>query len=283
MKTVSLRARRHHAGAIDDAAEMLAVEAPLQVRINGTAFSATMRTPGDDRVLVRGLLHSESIVADPAGPVELVERADPGSGIVLCVNAIVPAEFLTRDFAGRRALISTSSCGLCGVREADDIGAESQPLAPPRELLDPARIPAMIEAMQAGQEAFARSGGCHAAAAFDVRGGLLCAFEDVGRHNAVDKVVGRLIERRELGRAACLLVSGRVSYEIVAKAWRAGMHFVLAVSAPSSMAVEMAQRLGMTVIGFCRGDRATIYANSQYIAEPGAALAAADRMTDEFR
>ena len=261
MQTRPADALRHDRGSLEPVRDVLALEAPLQVSVNGVAFTVTMRTPGDDRRLARGLLHAEGILAEDAAP-EWASCVDERLRLVRSIDARVDPAHVLREFENDRALLSTTSCGLCGVRDAGQIGADLPPLTVDGEVLDPARIPAMLDTMRARQDAFERSGGCHAAAAFTLCGEMLALAEDVGRHNAVDKVVGALLEEGVLARARVLLVSGRLSYEIVFKAWRARLPWLLAVSAPSSMAVLMGERLGICVAGFCRGERATFYSHA---------------------
>lgn len=245
--------------------DALTVEAPLQILINGEPFTITMRTPGEDPALARGLLHTEGLIEDPAAPIAMEE--DPGEvGRAGRVHVTVEGKWLVRDFAHRRSVLSTSSCGLCGKKELDDVEMGPCPirLAPARRL--PVEgIGPMLDTMRRAQETFERSGGSHAAAVLTVEGGLLALSEDIGRHNAVDKAVGRLLLDGQLARAEVLLVSGRLSYEIVYKAWRAGIVHLLSVSAPSNLAVETGGRLGMTIAGFCREGRATIYTHPENV------------------
>jgi FdhD protein len=202
-------------------------------------------------------------------PIAWEETRDTASGLVKRLDVRLDDADVAHETLGRRALLATASCGLCGAREAADIELIGEPLVRPAdERLDPARIEAMMEAMRAAQETFDASGGSHAAAAFTLAGERLAQSEDIGRHNAVDKVVGRLLLEggaAALARARCLTVSGRLSYEIVAKAYRAGIPFVLAVSAPSALAVTMGERLGLTIVAFCRGPRATVYAHGKFV------------------
>ena len=225
-----------------------------------------MRTPGHDHYLARGLLFTEGIVPDPTVQLTFQETTDHETSFAVCLDVAVPEEHLNADIEGRRTLMATSSCGFCGMREPADIMIYDSPLKiNPKEKLDVTRLQGMMKNMRQSQTAFDASGGCHAAAAFTLDGNLLATFEDVGRHNAVDKVVGALIKEGQLESAQCLTISGRVSYEIVYKAHRAQIPFLIAVSAPSSLAVEMAERFGLTLIAFCRGKRATIYANQEHV------------------
>lgn len=244
--------------------EQLAVEAPLQILINSAPYAAMLRTPGEDVALVSGLLFSEGIAVQAQLPLSMRLAHDPETGLVAAVDVAIDPAVPRGLYEKRRALMATSSCGLCGTREARDFLWTD---TPPR-LCAPAPLPwrlvgEMHAALHAGQSVFLQTGGCHGAALFAMDGTCLAVAEDVGRHNAVDKVVGHLLQHRTLERAQCLAVSGRVSYEIVFKAFRARIPFIMAVSAPSSMAVDMADRFGMTVIGFCRGSRATVYTHPE--------------------
>jgi len=246
--------------------ETLAVEAALQVRVNGTAFTTTMRTPGSDAALARGLLFTEGILTDATTSAVYQTMADPETGHAAVIDVLVPESAIERSVDGRRTMLSSSSCGVCGTREPADLEVYGPPLRMPAPArLRVADIAAMRRAMQARQELFRATGGTHAAAVFDDRGALLEAHEDVGRHNAVDKCVGALLNVQRLDKGIALFVSGRVSYEIVYKAYRASLPVICAVSAATSLATESAERLGITLVGFCRDDRATVYAHAERI------------------
>lgn len=267
---------RYTGGEGESVEDTLAVEAALHVKVNGESYTTTMRTPGDDEALARGLLHTEGIVSDSSARAAYRVVDDPESGEVACLEVTVPEGKVEASVEGRRTTLSASSCGVCGTRDPADIAVYGPPLEIGAESkLEAGAIAGMFGAMRKEQRAFEASGGAHAAAVFDGRGELLVVKEDIGRHNAVDKVVGTLIEDGRLGDAAVLLVSGRVSYEIVYKAYRAGIPFLLAVSAPSSLAVETAERLGMTLVAFCRENRATVYSHAGNVS--GAARAEAER------
>ena len=266
MRTKQVDALRYETPMNQPVRDVLVVEQPLHLRINDVSFTTTMRTPGHDQYLARGLLFTEGIVPDPTAQLSFQETNDHETDFAVCLDISVPHEHLAADVEGRRTLMATSSCGFCGMREPQDIMIYNSPLKiNPKEKLDIRIVEGMMKDMRQQQTAFDASGGCHAAAAFTADGNLLAAFEDVGRHNAVDKVVGALIEEGKLDTAQCLTISGRASYEIVYKAHRAQIPFLFAVSAPSSLAVEMAERFGLTLIGFCRGKRATIYANTAHV------------------
>jgi FdhD protein len=253
----------------DDA---VAVEEPLEIRIAGDPVAVTMRTPGDDGDLALGFLFAEGIVesaADVGAVAHCGRPGDEGFGNVVEVTpgagAVLEWE---RVEATRRGTITTSACGVCGRRSIDDLMALCRPLsAEPR--VPRAAVLRAIEEMRTAQDLFARTGGTHAAAVHAAGGERLAAREDVGRHNAVDKVVGALLRDRLVGRGAdpgarrpaVLAVSGRASFEIVQKAARARIPVVASVSAPTSLAVDLSVRAGLTLAGFVRGGRINVYAH----------------------
>ena len=264
--TKSVRGRRYVAGEPEETEDRLTVEAPLHLKVNGVAYTTTMRTPGEDEALARGLLFTEGIVPDPAAAVAFRAIDDPESGGTACLDIAVPDAFLAKSVDGRRTMLSASSCGVCGTRDPADLEVFGPPLAiTAQERLDVTRISSFLREMRTRQHDFGASGGSHGAAIFDKSGEVLVVMEDIGRHNAVDKAVGRLLAEGRISDGAVVLVSGRVSYEIVYKAYRAQIPFLLAVSAPSSMAVETAARLGMTLVAFCRDDRATVYSHRENV------------------
>lgn len=264
--TKSVRGRCYEAGEPRDTEDRLTLEAPLHLKVNGESFTTTMRTPGDDEALAHGLLFTEGIVPDPGAAIAFRAIDDPESGGTACLEVTVAEDSLAKSVDGRRTMLSASSCGVCGTRDPADIEVFGPPLEiAPQERLDVTRISSFLEKMAERQHDFAASGGSHAAAIFAKNGETLVVMEDIGRHNAVDKAVGTLLAMGRLSDAAILLVSGRVSYEIVYKAYRSQIPFLLAVSAPSSMAVETAVRLGLTLAAFCRVDRATVYAHTENV------------------
>ncbi len=241
-----------------EAADEVIVEAPLEIGLDGERVTTTMRTPGHDLELAIGFCLAEGLLPDPA-PVAVRELA-LGAGVTAAADAV---SVETRGH-GRvplpRLSTTTSSCGWCGTGAVDDVLAAITPVdravgMPPQVL---ASIPDRVRSHQA---LFSATGGVHAAAAFDTRGEVLLVREDIGRHNAVDKVVGRLLLDDMLPASHLgLFVSGRTSFEIVQKAWAAGFGSVVAVSAPSSLAIDAARRAGITLAGFARSGRLNLYA-----------------------
>ena len=260
MPVKKFSALKFESGTPNDVEDFLTIEDILQITVNGIPYTTTMRTPGSDYFLTKGLLWTEGIISCKDVPLVYSERQDPTKGINVSVDFSIPDKFICKNPEGNRSIASSSSCGMCGKVDASDIEIKGQPLKP-HSSLNVNIIGQMQREMCNRQADFKKSGGSHAAAAFTINGGLLAMAEDIGRHNAVDKVIGELLEEGSLDQAECLTISGRLSYEIVAKAYAASIPHVIAVSAPSSLAVEAAEKLGMTVIGFCRAKQATVYSN----------------------
>jgi FdhD protein len=253
-----------------DASEVedhLAVEEPLEIRMGGHPFSVTMRTPGHDEDLVAGLLHAEGIIHDADG-LDVIGRYRAGDGEAdqgNVVNVLLKGDVSVARERLRRSLVASSSCGVCGKVTVDSIRTACPPID--CDAVVPAALFSRISAaMSAAQPTFARTGGLHAAGLFDLSGRLLVLREDIGRHNAVDKVVGHMLRSRRVPLDRhILMVSGRASFEIMQKAWMARIPMVAAVSAPSSMAVQMAVSAGMTLVGFLRSGGFNVYAGAQRI------------------
>ncbi len=242
--------------------DALTIEEALQININDKPFTVTMRTPGEDVSLVRGLLHSEGIINDVNFLPDIVLRKENEEGIVTIVNVTIPKDKLGEGYSNSRSLLSISSCGICGKTELGDLAFIGKTIDDNKKI-EIGLIDGLFRKMNRHQHDFKQSGGTHAAAAFSIDGKLLCSMEDIGRHNAVDKVVGKLISQKDLNQTKIITVSGRVSYEIVIKCFKARIPFLAAVSAPSSLAVDYAKELGITLFAFCRDGRSTCYANPQ--------------------
>jgi FdhD protein len=254
--------------------DVLAVEEPLEIRVGGTSLSITMRTPGHDFDLATGFLISEGVVAHTgeiaairycAGVTEEGENTFNVLDVALAKGVAAPDPSLERNF------YMTSSCGLCGKASIDAVRTASHHANPHDPLvIDAALLASFPDRLRAGQEVFDKTGGLHAAALFDGRTGeMLVLREDVGRHNAVDKVIGWAHGEGLLPLAGMVLqVSGRASFELTQKASMAGIPILAAVSAPSSLAIDLAQESGMTVVGFMRGRSMVVYAGEQRVAVP---------------
>jgi len=260
MKNVKHTGLFYNNGKFSGVEDVLAVEESLSIAINGEPFTVTMRTPGSEDELVRGLLYTEEVYRDSDNLfIEIITTS--GKGYVTEINISIPKDKILKDFAGSRNIISASSCGLCGRTSFED----TKTLQTISEIgkLDPGKVYGLFEKMSQHQIDFKESGGTHASAAFTLDGELLDIREDIGRHNAVDKVVGGLIFKNNLHLAKILTVSGRISYEIVNKALSAGIPFLASVSAPSTMAIENAKAAGMTLMAFCREQKLTVYTHAE--------------------
>jgi FdhD protein len=264
----SLRATRLEASprALDDE---LVVEEPLEIRISGEPLAVTMRTPGHDRELVLGFLWSEGVVASVGDVASIAHCGRPGTEGFGNTVEVTPAAgarlVLPEDGPARRCIPATSACGVCGRRSVDDLLARCRPIDATGAMHRHAVLRA-VDALAARQPVFARSGGCHAASLVTFAGEHTTTFEDVGRHNAVDKVVGAsLLARRVPASDRALVVSGRTSFEIVQKAIAAGVPMVIGVSASSSLAVDLARRAGVTLVGFVRRGDFVVYTGGERI------------------
>jgi FdhD protein len=226
-----------------------------------------MCSPSNNIILAVGLLFTEGILRKPSDIVNLTEESDEQNRHVHSVNVNVHPEALEGKNLWNRSIASNASCGVCGKTEVYDIYHKSPPLDTV-EKFDITRVPKLLKEMRSRQSTFDETGGTHSAALFTMDGTMLSVQEDIGRHNAVDKAIGELFLSGSLANADILAVSGRVSYEIVSKCAMANVPFLLAVSAPSSMAVEMCREKGIALIAFCRENRATVYTNQQNVISP---------------
>ncbi|MGX1757192.1 formate dehydrogenase accessory sulfurtransferase FdhD [Streptomyces lydicus] len=291
-------------GAVSTRPDTLVAEEPLEIRLGGKPLAITMRTPGDDFALAAGFLVSEGVLAS----------ADELANIVYCAGATAEGENTYNvvdvrladgvpvpEITLERNVYTTSSCGLCGKASLDAVRTttrwplDASPAAP--DGIDPVRsdpirhdqvrhdpiridtatLAALPDRLRAAQRVFERTGGLHAAALFTTDGELLDIREDVGRHNAVDKIVGRALQQGQLPLSSCvLMVSGRASFELAQKAVMAGIPVLAAVSAPSSLAVDLAAETGLTLVGFLRGSSMNVYAGEHRIALPAGAATPTD-------
>ncbi len=250
--------------------DYLAAEEPLEIRIGEDPLSVTMRTPGHDLELAAGFLLTEGLVQHRAQILALealeTDAETPAENRGNVVEAKLAPESAPDFEKMRRHFFAASSCGICGKASIDSIRARTLASPNPKFRLDPEVLVRLPEVLRESQAVFGRTGGLHAAGLFDAAGKLLVLREDIGRHNAVDKVIGwALLEERVPLSETILLVSGRGGFEIVQKAIVAGLPVVASVSAPSSLAVQLARELGQTLIGFLRGRRFVIYAGAERI------------------
>jgi FdhD protein len=251
----------------DEHRDLVAVEAPLEVRVNGERFAVIMRTPGDDRRLALGFLFSEGIVTARADvtAVDTWPRDEVlGNRVNVVLDGPAAAAFEERT-RERRHVTMSSACGLCGRVSIESLARDATPV-PVAWSIAPAIVVGVPALLRAAQPVFDGTGGLHAAALCSRDGTVVAAAEDVGRHNAVDKLVGSMFEAGRLPLGDHMLaVSGRASFEIVQKTCLAGIPMLVAVSAPSSLAIECAEVCGITLVGFARGERFNVYAHAQRI------------------
>lgn len=242
--------------------DYLAAEEPLEIRIGENPLSVTMRTPGHDQELAAGFLFTEGLVQQREQIIALENATNDDDGKRgNVVRAEVAAEVLPDFDKLRRHFFAASSCGICGKASIDAVRSRLLRTPNPNFRVEPQLIVSLPDALRSAQDVFERTGGLHAAALFDARGHLLIVREDIGRHNAVDKVIGWALLSDRIPLSDCiLLVSGRGGFEIIQKAIVAGIPVVASVSAPSSLAVQLARELRLTLIGFLRGNRFVVYA-----------------------
>ena len=250
-------------GAVDDGRrpDEVIVEEPLEVRLDGVTVATTMRTPGHDFELAAGLCFTDGLLGDAT--IETCRYCGTGSAVETEFNVV------SVDTGGRapaptpRLGTTSSSCGVCGSTQIDELAARLSPL-PEHEPWSMSVVLGVVDTVRSSQQLFDRTGGVHAAAAFDREGDVLVVREDIGRHNAVDKVVGTLLLDGALPATGLgLFVSGRASFEMVQKAWAAGFEVLVAVSAPSALAVRTAEAAGLTLVGFVRDGSANVYAGDR--------------------
>ncbi|WP_243789503.1 formate dehydrogenase accessory sulfurtransferase FdhD [Saccharopolyspora gloriosae] len=255
--------------------DTLAAEEPLEIRIDGRALSVTMRTPGNDIELAHGFLLTENVIADKEdlrGARYCDSPGPDGRNTYNVLDVLLAPGVEPPDTSIERNFYTTSSCGVCGKAALDSVRLSTRhsPAHDPL-LISPETLADLPDQLRAAQKVFDSTGGLHGAALFDAAGGLLVCREDVGRHNAVDKVLGWAVLERRVPLAGCvLMVSGRASFELVQKAAMAGIPALAAVSAPSSLAVELADEQGMTLVGFLRGHSMNVYSGAHRITEPAA-------------
>jgi len=248
--------------------DFLAAEEPLEIRIGKNPLSVTMRTPGHDVELAAGFLFTEGLVQrrEQIVALESVTGDNDGKrGNV--VRAELSSEALPDFEKLRRHFFAASSCGICGKASIDAVRSRLLRIPNPDFRVAPNLLVSLPEALRSAQDVFERTGGLHAAALFDSGGKLLIVREDIGRHNAVDKIIGWALLNERIPLSDCvLLVSGRGGFEIIQKAIVAGIPVVASVSAPSSLAVQLARELRLTLIGFLRGNRFVVYAGDDRVA-----------------
>jgi FdhD protein len=256
-RTEKVLVRRLADGRLQRAPDELVVEEPLEIRLDGNLVATTMRTPGNDYELAVGFCVGDGLLG--GAPVLSVRYCGEGPAAEFEYNVVTVETGGAAPVPSPRVGTVSSSCGLCGTSALTDLATRLAPIGASRTFDAPVLL-TVLDRVGEHQEMFARTGGLHAAAVFDAGGSIEDLREDIGRHNAVDKVVGRrFLDGRDDAGALGLFVSGRASFEMVQKAWAAGFGTLMAVSAPSSLAVDAARAAGMTLVGFARTDRLNVY------------------------
>jgi FdhD protein len=253
-------------GAAQQRADLLAVEEPLEIRVDGDPLTVTMRTPGDDIDLAAGFLYTEGLLRSLAQDVDEIRMCDENVAAV----SVKPGVSLTPS---ARKFVTTSACGVCGKDSIDAIRVRSRfDVAADPVRVAPDVLASLPDRLREAQRVFASTGGLHAAGLFTAAGELLVLREDVGRHNAVDKVAGWALRTGRLPLTGCvLLVSGRASFELAQKAVMMGVPVLAAVSAPSSLAASLAEETGLTLVGFLRGAAMNVYSGADRVVAAGLA------------
>ncbi len=270
-----LRIRKWDAGRWSDTPDAVVTEEPLQLMLDGEPLSVVMRTPGQDIELALGLLYAEGIARslDAIRRIRISAESGESDPAIDVEASIVDSNQVDIQLAQaprrkpERSMLSSSACGVCGAVLIEDLRRDLAALpAGPR--VSASLLPKLVERLRTGQGVFERTGGLHAAGLFTADGESICTREDIGRHNAVDKVAGRmLLDGRLPANESILVVSGRAGYEIVQKSITAGIPVLAAVGAPSSLAVALAREFGQTLVGFLRGERFNVYASPERLVD----------------
>ena len=250
---------KYEKGSAAKVADPLTVERALQIDINGSSFTVVMQPPGNEMELARGLLFAEDVIKKNTSVQFEIKKKD--GDVIQELNVLIDEKDIGKGYLNSRSLLSVSSCGICGKLELEDLKVEGDKIKE-GDTISTKEIFNFQEEMMEKQIEYHQTGGSHAAAVFNHENEMLALREDIGRHNAIDKIIGKLIEDGKLNEAKLVSFSGRLSYEIVSKCFRAKIPIIIAVSAPSSLAIDFAKEYGMTLIAFCRNSRATCYANS---------------------
>jgi FdhD protein len=253
-------------GSFTKVNDPLTIEHPLEISINGKPFTVVMQTPGDEEDLTRGLLFAEDVIQAQTVFKFTAEKNE--QNLIDKINVEIPPDQLGDGYLSARSLLSVSSCGICGKQSLEDLQVQKgESLENPKNknTYSLETLFEMQQKMFQAQNLFQLTGGCHGVAAFSIEGELLSLKEDIGRHNAMDKVIGNLLRSNQAKKAKIIMFSGRISYEIVSKAFRAKIPLIMAVSAPSTLAIDFAKEYGITLLSFSRNGKSTCYANCQLI------------------
>jgi FdhD protein len=265
--------------AATSSSDVVVVEEPLEIRVAGDVFAMTLRTPGHDRELAAGLLFAEGLIHssdDLSGMTHCGRMGSEGFGNTLEVTPAPGVTISLDESTSRRGTMLTSACGLCGRQSIDGLLATRKPLAV-EYTVSATVISACVRAMRDTQPLFDTTGGCHCASLFTHLGEHVATCEDVGRHNAVDKIVGTMLFAKRLPYPnGILTLSGRAGFEVIQKAHAAGIAIVASVGAPSGLAVDLARRANITLTGFARGENMVIYSASERVTGVGLATTTVD-------
>jgi len=250
--------------------DVLATEEPLEILLRAgeeqRTLAITMRTPGNDYDLAAGFLHNEGIIQSKNDFANMTYCVDGNQQEYNSLRVQLTTDTFPELHQLERHFFTNSACGVCGTTMLDDLSERNIPPLPAGPIVDPSLITSLPDKLRESQDLFDSTGGLHAAGLFDLQGNLLAVREDVGRHNALDKLIGWGLLNDQLPfHDKVLMVSGRASYELLQKSYVAGVPIFCAVSAPSSLAVEVAERFGMTLVGFLRGNRFNIYTGVERI------------------
>ncbi|MFK8046320.1 MAG: formate dehydrogenase accessory sulfurtransferase FdhD [Crocinitomicaceae bacterium] len=240
----------------------ITVEKALQISINDKSFTVVMQTPGDELELAVGLLYSEDVLTKKL--VYKTNSKKDDSGLIEEVNFTIDEAELGKGYLSSRSLLSVSSCGICGKQSLSDLSVSGESLQS-TDQISTNFIFDLQKKMHQAQAIFPHTGSIHGAAIFNPKGDLLSCKEDIGRHNALDKAIGDLLINEKLSVGNILFFSGRISYEIVTKSFRAKIKTIIAISGPSSLAIDYAKEFGINLIGFCREDRLTAYTDGGFL------------------
>ena len=270
--TRSVKIARYDDGRWSRTGDDVAAEEPLQLLLDGEPLSVIMRTPGNDIELALGLLHAERVITSLGDVASLrisaeAREDEPSLSVasdLIESNAVDVRLATTAARRPRRSFLSSSACGVCGATTLDDLAHDHAALAP-GPVVDARALPPLSERLRERQDVFAKTGGLHAAGLFTSGGDLVVLREDIGRHNAVDKIVGRALLDRVALQDKVLAVSGRAGYEVVQKAVAAGIPILVAVGAPSTLAVATAEQFGLTLVAFLRGSRFNVYSGAERV------------------
>ncbi|NCF87055.1 MAG: formate dehydrogenase accessory sulfurtransferase FdhD [Verrucomicrobiaceae bacterium] len=265
VRAVERKIIRYRGGTGEVKSDSITVEEPLEIRVDGTSVAVVMRTPGDDLDLTRGFLLTEGLVKQPSDIFEISQcpsqESDTGIGNVVDVLLTNPSTVDLKSLS--RNVYTSSSCGICGRATLESVFQQFPPIESDLAI-NPIILGTLSDKLRNAQQTFAQTGGLHASALFDTEGNLLLLREDVGRHNALDKVIGKEWQAGNTPMGdRLLLVSGRVSFELMQKALCAGIPFVVGISAPSSLAIDCAKEGNQTLIGFLRGETMNVYAHAE--------------------